>query len=460
MHHPCPATVAWAVIITATAASFFAYFNNGDGSIGTTSMNRREIINTPCISAFQLDLDYPIETDASNRALSLIQKTYRKEYYNSSISHHHFVRTAPGAIQDTLSEFVWSDSALKQARKKFGAKVAHDATGAATSRNNGGDARVRVIQDVFDEIYIMRPEFDLLDEKKIHYDGNLKLPGICTIRALTYLSGKDATLVALTSRQNYTTRNHSSIVLDFDRELHYVSLNPNNLAPLVDRAQEAAVGGRQRRNEPRVMIKSAIHVVLPGTHPLVAYLHIMLHRTMVFAARSFRRTFESQSQSDTPSKSKVSMMAVDNLMRSMNKIHMILPLLLIGLPLGAIFLAPVFYPLQFLPYVALIIARCLFHNIQFAQLSRNWVRIFMACVVLVYGSRSFGTTRCNTTTNIRVMNTKFQSSKVSTRVHIFRLIIFHIAWVGVYYYIEANAEMANEILLAPWQQVINLDDIV
>lgn len=452
MYDPCLATVAWAVTITAAAATFFAYYNGGDGGIGTTSMNQREIVNAPCISAFQLDLEYPIETDASNRALSLIQNTYRQDYYNSSISHHHFVRTAPGAIQDTLSEFVWSDSALKQARTKF------DATSAISRNINGGDAGIRVIHDVFDEIYIMRPEFDLLDEKKIHYDGNLKLPGICTIRALTYLSGKDATLVALTSQQNYTTRNHSSIVLDFDRELHYVSLNTpnNNLAPLVDRAREAAAGGRQRRNEPRVMVKSAIHVVLPGTHPLVAYLHIILHRTMVFAARSFRRTFESQSQSkpqsDTLSKSNVSMMAVDNLMRSMNKIHMILPLLLIGIPLVAIFLAPVFFPLQFFPYVALVIARCL--------LTRTWARFCMAWVFLVYGLRLFGTTRWNTTTNIRVMDKKFQNSNVVTRLHIFCLIVLHIGWVGVCYYIEANADMANNILLAPWQQVINLDDIV
>mmetsp|Transcript_22048 Transcript_22048/g.25388 ORF Transcript_22048/g.25388 Transcript_22048/m.25388 type:complete len:456 (+) Transcript_22048:193-1560(+) len=455
MYHPCLATVPWAVIITTAAATLFDYSNGGDGGIGTTSMNRRDIVNAPCISAFQLNLEYPIETDASNRALSLIQNTYRQDYYNSSISHHHFVRTAPGSIQDTLSEFVWSDSALKQARTKF------DATGATSRNNNGGDAGVRVIHDVFDEIYIMRREFDLLDEKKIHYDGNLKLPGICTIRALTYLSGKDATLVALTSQQNYTTRNHSSIVLDFDRELHYVSLvnNPNNnLAPLVDRAQEAAVGGRQRRNEPRVMIKSAIHVVLPGTYPLVAYLHIILHRTMVFAARSFRRTFESQSQSqskpqsDTPSKSNVSMMAVDNLMRSMNKIHMILPLLLIGIPLGAIFLAPVFYPLQFFPYVALVIARCL--------LTRTWSRFFMAWILLVNGLRLFGTTRWNNATNIRLTDRKFQNSNVVTRLHIFCLIVLHTGWIGVCYYIEANADMAKKILLAPWQPIMNLDDIV
>ena len=445
MYHPHPVTVAWSVIITAVAATFFDYSNGGDAGIGTPSMNRREIVNAPCISAFQLDLEYLIETDASNRALFLIQNTYRQDYYNSSISHHHFVRTAPGAIQDTLSEFVWSNSALKQARTKF------DATG-ATSRNiNGGDAGVRVIHDVFDEIYIMRQEFDLLDEKKIHYDGILKLPGICTIRELTYLSGKDATFVALTSQQNYTTRNHSSIIFDFDRELHYVSLvnnpNNNNLAPQVDRTQE-------RRNEPRVMIKSAIHVVLPGTHPLVVYLHIILHRTTVFAARSFRRTFESKSkaQSDTPSKSNVSLMAIDNLMRSMNKIHMILPLLLIGIPLGAIFLAPVFYPLQFFPYVAHVITRCL--------LTRIWARFLMAWVLLVHGFRLFGRTRWNKTTNIRVMYKKFQISNVVTRLQIFCLIALHIGWVGVCYYIEANADMANNILLAPWQQVINLDDIV
>ena len=408
-------------------------------------------MNTPCISAFQVFLDDPTEIDASNRALSLIQETYQQNYYNSSISHHHFVRTAPDEIQDTLSEFVWSNSTLKQVRTKFEMRPAN-----RTTLDAGGG--ITVIKDVFDEIFLMRPEFDLLDDKKVHYDGNLKIPGICTIRALTYLSGKDATLLALTSQQNYTTRNQTSIVLDFDRELHYVSLNNPNQAPIHPEGTQTP--------EPRVMIKSALHVVLPGTHPLIAYLRIILHRIMVFAARTFRRAFESKSQSQSPSSSQSNlwMMAIDNLMRSMNKIHMILPLLLIGIPMGAIFLAPIFYPLQLFPYIAFIIARCFFFTDPIAQFSTFWLPVCMASALsgtLVYGSKSFGASMTKTMPIKKSAGPSFPSFPPNPfGVSEFCLIVSHIAWVGVCLYVEANASMVNQILLAPWQQVLNLDDII
>jgi len=414
--------VSVASVITMIVAASSAYFGYNGGGV---PMKRKEVVNTPCISAFQFFLHDPIETDAAKRALSLIQDAYHQGYYNSSISHHYFVRTAPVTVQDTLSEFVWSDSALKQVRTKF--EMAND----PVSPNN--DEGIKVIHDVFDEIYLMRPEFDLLDEKKIHYDGNLKIPGICTIRALTYLSGKDATFFALTSQQNYTTKSHSSVVLDFDREMHYVSLNEKSPAPF----------GSFRNVEPRVMVKSALHVVLPGTNPFVANLRIVLHRIMVFGARSFRRAFESKShsRSDVSSNSNLSMMAIDNLMRSMNKVHMALPLTIIGLPLGAIFLAPIFYPFQFLPYVALIIARCVFHTDIITQLYTRCLSMLIACAVLaasIRGSRFVG---------------EMRRKRIC-------LLLLHVAWVGICFYVEANAGMANKILLAPLQKVINLNDIV
>ena len=39
---------------------------------------------------------------------------------------------------------------------------------------------------------------------------------------------------------------------------------------------------------------------------------------------------------------------------------------------------------------------------------------------------------------------------------IFRFLIIHIAWVGLCYFMNINAEIANEILLAPWQELILL----
>jgi len=414
-------SVSVASAITAIVLASSAFFVRNDVGVTIVPEGRKENTNKPCLSAFQLFLDDPVEIDAADRALSLIQDTYHQGYYNSSISHHYFVRTAAVAVQDSLSEFVWSNTALKKVRTNF-AKAANDAA------SNDGEG-IKLIPDVFDEIYLMRPEFDLLDDKKIHYDGNLKIPGICTIRALTYLSGKDATFFALTSRKNYTTHTHSSIVLDFDREMHYASLTTPNVT----------LSEGKKNIDPRVMVKSAMHVVLPGTHPVMAYLRIVLHRIMVFAARTFRRAFESKSHSPSniSSKSNISMVAIDNLMRSMNKLHMALPLLIIGFPLGAILLAPIFYPAHFIAYIAFIIARCLFYTEAIPQIFFQYIPVLIACAVL--GPSILGQRRM--------------------RLKTFCLILFHIAWVGVCLYLEANASMANKILLAPWQQVINLNDI-
>lgn len=429
-----PRFASVASVVTATVVAFLIY--NGLSHDGSKRASA-ETGNAPCISAFQLFLEGASEMDASNRALALIQKEYTDDYYHSSISHHHFVRTAPRAIQDALSKFVWTDSALKEVLSKFESETS-----------------IQVIPDVFDEIYLMRPEFDLVDQKKVHYDGNLKIPGLCTIRALTYLSGKDATFFALTTEANFTTFNHTAVVLDFDRELHYASLNHPTT--------QLSIGMEEIQcPEPRVMVKSALHVILPGTHPGMVYFRIVLHRIMVFAARSFRRAFESKSHAGTnaPIKSNlVSMMAVDNLMRSLNKIHMALPLILIGLPLGAVFIAPVLYPAHFLPYVAVIIARFLFLMTPTAQLANvlfSFLVIAAFSGIFLLRSTSSYTLRLKTELKMHVMKTSSH-----TYPKFFPLVLLHIAWIGICFYVEANSEMASHILLAPWQQVITLDDII
>ena len=505
--------------IAITAATHFAC--TGDevpGIIGMVSSmiglenHRADETGGGCISAFQIDLDDPLEIDAANRALSLIRDTYHRDFTHSKISHHHFVRTAPQAIQDTLSEFVWNDAVLARVRSQFGegpqrqrrrsqrgttsAAAAAAADGKNVGSNNGGSGGVRVIPDVFDEIYIMRPEFDWVDDKKVHYDGNLKFPGICTVRALTYLSGQDATLFALTTRANYTTRSHTSIVLDFDREMHFVVLrNRNSTIAMNDNAtayretsvdrvpfSESAVKSEGMMlppgpdDEPRVMIKSALHVILPGTHHVVARFRIMLHRTMVFGARCFRRAFESKAGSpphpDGPSKSDVAMMAVDNLMRSLNKIHVLLPVLLIGLPLAAVFIALLIYPYHFVPYIVIIATRFLNPSNPIGHiLSSRRVFLMASAIYGVWFWKSRSSTRINEFQVMHVMGKKDSSAVATTassslappdspRFRLFCLLCFHIAWIGICFYIGANVDMANNTLLAPWQQVVHLDDIL
>eukprot|EP00532_Pseudo-nitzschia_australis_P007095 CAMPEP_0168179394 /NCGR_PEP_ID=MMETSP0139_2-20121125/9821_1 /TAXON_ID=44445 /ORGANISM="Pseudo-nitzschia australis, Strain 10249 10 AB" /LENGTH=432 /DNA_ID=CAMNT_0008099223 /DNA_START=118 /DNA_END=1416 /DNA_ORIENTATION=- len=412
-------------------------------------------------------VDDPVEIEASKLALSLIQSAYHQDYYNSSISHHYFVRMAPSDVQEQLSVFVWSDSVLKQIRTEFRG-IDGDGNPIHSKHRDRG---FRVIPDVFDQVYFMRPEPDLLDEKKIHYDGNLKLSGICTIRALTYLSGKDATLFALTSGQNYTTHNHTSIVLDFDRELHYVTLNPHTSKASLNHHQSLERTDTQPK--PRVMIKSALHVIPPGNHPLLTHFHIGLHRIMVFGARSFRRAFESQSDPNLPSKFNFFMVALDNTMRSLNKIHIILPLLVIGLPLGVICVSPIVsYPLQFFPYVFHIVIRCLYHTNQMVQNGVCWILTAIAVVgIFAYRSRLFGTSKCKKMNNTRHGTTSTTAGTNKNKWHSFlalalvrvdglRFLLLHVAWLGVCFYFEANAEMVNIILLAPWEQSIYLDDIL
>mmetsp|Transcript_28288 Transcript_28288/g.76640 ORF Transcript_28288/g.76640 Transcript_28288/m.76640 type:complete len:169 (+) Transcript_28288:3-509(+) len=167
------------------------------------------------------------------------------------------------------------------------------------------------------------------------------------------------------------------------------------------------------------------------------------------------------------------MMARDNTMRYLNKIHMALPLLVIGIPLGALCLAPLMYPMEFSPYVFHIVTRCLYHTNEVIQSRVCWVVMAIA-LVAIFSSRSsiFETTNSKNTikcaerlsANAIVADTdsiKATSHLVPILVRAsgLRTIALHIAWVGLCYYFEANSSMANGILLAPWQQPIYLDDI-
>jgi hypothetical protein len=465
--------------------------------------------NQPCISAFRVmmntststssnDNDDEVMIDSMDRALSMIQNNYPEEYYHSTISHHHFVQTASPSIREVISNFVWTNSIKKQLQKELETSAAAVIDSSSSSSNNNNDMpmNMMMIPDVFDEIYIMREEFDIISSsssssskkpKKVHYDGNLKLPGICTIRSLTYLTGYDATLFAITSQQNYTTNDYSTIILDFNRELHYVSTQLDNNIDLDDDINQKLQQQQQQqqlndncihtqRQNPRVMIKSAMHIIVPGTPNWIIAVHITLHRIMVFGARCFRRTFESSStisydSNNNESKSnnndnnnnnnnnnkdnkKLCMMMVDNIIRELNKIHMVLPLVVIAIPLVVLYLMPLYYyTLQVIPY-------CIYIIVQVRCLSDNdlMMKVMITVWMVVLISRSYyywsQEEKMNRTT---VMRSSTTSSLLLVR-RIFRFLILHIAWVGLCYFININAEMANEILLAPWQESILLDN--
>ena len=156
------------------------------------------------------------------------------------------------------------------------------------------------------------------------------------------------------------------------------------------------------------------------------------------------------------------MMETDNLMRSLNKIHMSLPLIIIGLPLGAVFLAPVLYPVHFLPYITFIVARFVFLMIPTAQSN-----LFLSFLVASASSIAFllRSRVCYTLRLTKISKTPFKKTIVDTPAELIRwnnfsLVPFHIAWIGICFYAEANSAMACNILLAPWQEAINLDNIL
>ena len=93
---------------------------------------------------------------------------------------------------------------------------------------------------------------------------------------------------------------------------------------------------------PRVIIKAAIHVFGQKPPVVAAVLHVAAHRIIFFGIKSVRIAFESSESRP--------LMFLDNVMRSLNKIHLSLPLLVIGIPLVAGLVAPFRSPLQLLVY--------------------------------------------------------------------------------------------------------------
>jgi hypothetical protein len=345
-------------------------------------------------SATNLESPNTLEIEAQQRALDLIRSAYNSAYSNSTISHHFFVRMAPLALQEAISQFVWNSNVLCAIRSRF-------------------PPHAWVVQDVYHEIYLMQPEMDFVDENKAHYDGILKLPGISTLRSLTYMEGPPATLVAATSMLNYTTDVGSAILLDFNRELHY--------AVMITKKPTTNL----TTTPPRVIIKAAIHVFGPRTHFAVVAFHILAHRLVFFGIKSLRNAFES-------SESKI-LMVVDNVIRSLNKIHMMVPLLTLGIPLAFVLTAPFRSPFQLLPYAIHIVLVCLW---RFSSTQIHLLRSVAICIAM--GRAMALPTGTFLLTPLPVL-------------------LLHIAWLGICRYMELNAEMARCILLAPMPEPIQLD---
>ena len=140
--------------------------------------NNTHNTHQPYISAFQVMMntntntntntcninnDDEVMIDSMDRALPMIQKQYPEEYYHSTISHHHFVQTAPPSIREFISKFVWTNSIKKQLHKELETSATvTDSSSSNNSNNSAATMSMIMIPDVFDKIYIMREEFDII----------------------------------------------------------------------------------------------------------------------------------------------------------------------------------------------------------------------------------------------------------------------------------------------------------
>jgi hypothetical protein len=232
---------------------------------------------------------------AMAEARAIITNHYSHQIQISSISHHVFLRLASpeSRLHETVSRFLWPKTTiLKELVKIYSNHI--------------------FIPDVFDELYIMREEFDHIDPEKRHYDGILKLPFIHTARSLTYLSGETAELVAVSSRGRFQTEAGSAIVLDFNRELHYAICSSSSQQ-------------QQRKPPPRIMIKASLHVIPQGTPRFLQRIIIYSHRLVFFVIKTVRNGFERGDSME-----RIILMGLDNVFRTLNKCHMVVPLVVVA----------------------------------------------------------------------------------------------------------------------------------
>lgn len=105
-----------------------------------------------------------------------------------------------------------------------------------------------------DELYISHYNMDKAGDQGLfdkHYDGTLRgvMPGMTVVRALIYLSSNDDYVVHfLDSEKEANMKTYDYAILDFNRELHYVSGTYSPTAP------------------PRIMLKCN-YLVCPGCSP-------------------------------------------------------------------------------------------------------------------------------------------------------------------------------------------------
>ena len=160
------------------------------------------------------------------------------------------------------------------------------------------------------------------------------------------------------------------------------------------------------------------------------------------------------------------MMMVDNIIRELNKIHMILPLVVIAIPLVVVYMMPLYYyPIQVIPYCIYIVVQVRYqwdnndnqktNSLYYDLIMKVMITVWMIVLIVVQSYYYYRSQEeeMNRTNVVRTSTTSLFLDR-----EIFRFLIIHIAWVGLCYFMNINAEMANEILLAPWQELILLDN--
>ena len=337
-----------------------------------------EASNSRLVPFLRVDLN----TTAIDEAQAIIYDTYSSEIHESLISHHAFVRFSPSILQHSTSKLLWPPSMVSHLTSRYPNHI--------------------LIPDTFDEIFIMRQEFDYLDKDKKHYDGILKLPFITTARSLSYICGPPARLFAATSRQHHTTWPSSAIMLDFNRELHYVQAITADATP-------------------RIMIKASLHILPANASRWRRYATVYSHRIVFFAIKSLRNSFEAASGNRFQ---QAILMLLDNCFRGFNKIHAALPLSLIGVAIGRLLVAPLLHqPLSFVPYIGTLV---LLTQRRLPKIC-SWVS-FATAVPCSFARMQFSTFNA----------------------------LQHVAWLVMLQWVEQNGKIARRLVFAPIPDPIQL----
>lgn len=236
--------------------------------------------------------DAPNDAALVDELVSWVEATYQADLAQRP-SKHVYIRHLPAGVQQQMD-------ALRD----------HPAVHAAIKSRVPGHWAITPMKHT-DELYLSHYNKDgggdqgLFDK---HYDGNLRfIPFGCVVRSLIYLQSDDTYTVVFADsgvRKAFTDREFG--VLDFHRELHWVE------------------GEYRAEDRQRILLKCNYLVAPPNTAWMTRL--VLAANTAVFYV--VKAAMEYSKSPKTPTQKAIGF--VCNLMRTLNNVHPLIPLVLAG----------------------------------------------------------------------------------------------------------------------------------